>query len=77
MMALLRLNTDIPNDVFPSNCRQGTKPHTYWGEGKEISVGAEERTGFQLRQLGWGKVQGGRRLEMGRNWERGELGKGH
>lgn len=21
MMALLRLNTDIPNDVFPSNCR--------------------------------------------------------
>lgn len=20
MMALLRLNTDIPNDVFPSNC---------------------------------------------------------
>lgn len=21
MMALLRLNTDIPNEVFPSNCR--------------------------------------------------------
>lgn len=26
MMALLRLNTDIPNEVFPSNCRNR------WGE---------------------------------------------
>lgn len=25
MMALLRLNTDIPNDVFPSNCWQGAR----------------------------------------------------
>lgn len=25
MMALLRLNTDIPNDVFPSNCGHGVE----------------------------------------------------
>lgn len=35
MMALLRLNTDIPNDVFPSGCRQEIKS----GEGMRVKAG--------------------------------------
>lgn len=37
MMALLRLNTDIPNDVFPSNCRHQSGLETR----RELAQGRE------------------------------------
>lgn len=57
IMALLRLNTDIPNDVFPSNCKKGARPR--YTEVRKVRLWSKKGEGWnswtskRLRDTHW------------------------
>lgn len=79
MMALLRLKTDMPKEVFPSNCWQGARSATTDAEGKRGqgaragARGGQEGRGNWGRGHPWGVMESKRKPEEkvdGKEWER-------